>query len=62
MTVKNIQIDEGLHKRVKLTATMHGISIREWAEQVISDALEGKPSSSVLVDTKEQYGVGTSDG
>ena len=61
MTVKNIQIDEGLHKRVKLTATMHGISIRDWAEQVISDALEGKPSASVLVDTKESYTVPSDD-
>ena len=53
--IKNIQIDEQLHRRVKVTATLRGQTIKEWVEEVLTDALDGRPSASVLIDSKGQY-------
>ena len=55
MTIKNIQIDERLHKRIKIAATMNDVSIKDWVEGVLEDALAGRPSQSVLIDSKGRY-------
>lgn len=53
--IKNIQIDEQLHRRVKVTATLSGLTIKEWVEGVLTDAL----STTRLVDSKPAYTVET---
>ena len=52
---KTLYIDEDIHARVKATAAMSKVSIRAWVEAVLIDALNGEPSASVLVDTRETY-------
>ena len=51
--IKTLYIDEQLHKRVKLAATMHDMTIRGYVERVLENgvATEGLR----LVDTREQY-------
>ena len=55
MNTKTLYIDGELHKRVKLAATMSEQSIKEWVEDVLRDALDGRPSPSVLIDTRAPY-------
>ena len=54
-----ILIDADLHRQVKATAALCGESIKDWVEGVIRDALAGRPSASVLVDTKVPYDIRT---
>jgi hypothetical protein len=49
--IKNIQIDERLHRRIKVTATLSGLTIKEWVEGVLTDAL----SAPRLVDSRQGY-------
>ena len=51
--VKNIQIDEKLHRRVKLAATMHGISIKDYVERVLQNAIAAE--GLTLVDPGVEY-------
>ena len=53
MTIKNIQIDERLHRRVKLAATMHDVSIKEWVEKVLENGLAAE--GMTLVDPGTDY-------
>ena len=53
MTIKNIQIDERLHRRVKLAATMHDVSIKEWVEKVLEYGLAAE--GMTLVDPGADY-------
>ena len=55
MTDKMLRISGDLHKRVKLTATMQEVSIKDWVEAVLADALDGRPAPSVLVDPQGRY-------
>ena len=55
MATKTLYIEEQLHRRVKVTATLSGKTIKEWVEEVLTDALDGVPSASVLVDSRGQY-------
>ena len=52
---KLVRLNRELHKRVKVTATLRGQTIKEWVEEVLTDALDGVPSASVLVDSQGQY-------
>lgn len=52
---KVLRVDKELHQRVKIAATLSEKSIKEWVEGVLQDALDGRPSASVLVDTRGQY-------
>jgi plasmid stability protein len=58
---KLLVVGEELHRRVKITAALHGTSIREWVESVLEDALAGRPSPSVLVDTLASYDIRKED-
>ena len=53
--LKRIRIEDALHRRAKAAAALSGVSIKEWVEGVIEDALDGIPSASVLVDEKGRY-------
>ena len=57
--LRQIKINSDLHKRIKLAATMQETTIKEWVEGVLEDALDGRPSASVLIDTKGKYVVPT---
>lgn len=57
MTTKTLYIESDLHARVKATAALSRVSIKEWVEAVLEDALAGRPSPSVLVDSKGRYRV-----
>ena len=52
---KFLRIDAALHRRVKLAATLSDQSIKDWVEGVLSDALDGRPSASVLIDSRGRY-------
>ena len=62
MATKTLYIEEQLHRRVKVTATLRGMTIKEWVEEVLTDALDGVPSASVLVDTRQRYSIGADYG
>ena len=53
--LKQVKIDEQLHKRIKVAATLGDTTIKEWVESVLEDALAGRPSPSVLIDSKGRY-------
>ena len=55
MKTKPIHIDGDLHTRVKATAALSEQSIKQWVEAVLEDALAGRPSPSVLVDSRGRY-------
>ncbi|NIV32733.1 MAG: hypothetical protein GWN58_25795 [Anaerolineae bacterium] len=55
MKTKTLYIDEDLHAEVKATAALSRISIKDWVEGVLRDALAGRPSPSVLIDSKGRY-------
>ena len=55
MNTKTLYIDSELHKRVKLAATLSEQSIKQWVEDVLKDALDGRPSASVLIDSRGVY-------
>ena len=57
MTIKNIQVDEQLHKRIKVHTTLLDTTIKDWVSQVLEDALAGRASASVLVDTRAGYSI-----
>ena len=51
--IKTLYIDEQLHRRVKLAATMHGMTIRGYVEQVLENGVAAEGLR--LVDTREVY-------
>jgi plasmid stability protein len=51
--IKTLYIDEQLHRRVKLAATMHGMTIRAYVEQVLENGVAAEGLR--LVDTRETY-------
>ena len=55
MPIKSILIDEQLHRRIKVHVTLSNTTIKDWVSQVLEDALDGKPSASVLIDSRGQY-------
>ena len=59
--LKQIKIDEQLHRRVKLAATMHGMTIRAYVEQVLENGVAAEGLR--LVDTRVEYTTkGENDG
>ena len=55
MDDKMLRINGELHKRIKLAATMSEQTIKQWVEGVLEDALAGRPSASVLIDSRGVY-------
>ena len=55
MNTKTLYIDSELHRRVKVAAAMNEQSIKQWVEDVLKDALDGRPSASVLIDSRGVY-------
>ena len=55
MTDAVLRVSPQLHKRIKATAALSGTTIKDWVEGVIEDALDGRPSASVLIDSRGQY-------
>ena len=53
--IKNIQIDEALHRQVKLAALMLNTTIKEFTEAAIRAALPDK--ARLLVDSAAAYEV-----
>lgn len=53
MPIKNIQIDEQLHRQVKLAATLYNMTIREFTERALRKVV--LPDLKTLVDTKAEY-------
>ena len=53
MDDKMLRINGDLHKRIKLTATMHNMSIKEWTEQALQNALAAE--GMMLVDPGVEY-------
>ena len=53
--LKRIRIEDELHRRAKAAAALAGVSIKEWVEHVLEDALDGAPSASVLIDQRGEY-------
>ncbi len=49
--IKNIQIDEQLHRDIKIEAARRGITIKGWVERTCREALLAR----TLVDTKAPY-------
>ena len=52
-----LRIRPGLHRQVKIAAALNEKTIKDWVEGVIEDALAGRPSASVLVDTRAGYSI-----
>ena len=50
---KTLYIDSKLHRRVKLSATMHGMSIKDYVERVLQNALAAE--GMMLVDPGVVY-------
>ena len=48
MTYKRILVKTDLHKRVKLAATLQGITILEYAEQALKDKLAENHVEGIL--------------
>ena len=53
MNDKWIRVNEQLHRRVKLSATMHGVSIKDYVERVLENALAAE--GMTLVDPGIDY-------
>ena len=53
MDDKMLRISGDLHKRVKLAATMHDVSIKEWVEKVLEYGLAAE--GMTLVDPGTDY-------
>ena len=53
MDDKMLRINPRLHRRVKLSATMHGVSIKEYVERVLENALAAE--GLTLVDPGVEY-------
>ena len=51
--LKRIKIDEQIHRKVKATAAMHGVTIREWVERVLQNAIAAE--GMMLVDPGVEY-------
>ena len=50
-----LRVSPEVHARVKAASALSRMTIKEWVEGVLQDALDGKPSPSVLIDTREPY-------
>ena len=58
MTIKNIQIDPGLHMLVKIHAAVLGQSIRDYTERALRAQLADSPiahGQGVLLEPREDY-------
>ena len=53
MSTKTLYIDSKLHRQVKLSATMHGVSIKEYVERVLQNAIAAE--GLTLVDPGVEY-------
>jgi plasmid stability protein len=47
---KLVLVNSDLHRRIKIRCAMTGISIKDWVESVLTDALDRR-----LVDSREEY-------
>jgi plasmid stability protein len=47
---KLVLVNSDLHRRIKIRCAMAGISIKDWVESVLTDALDRR-----LVDSREEY-------
>ncbi len=52
---KPLWIENDLHRRVKAAAALSGLSLKEWTEGILEDALADRPSLSALVDLSLGY-------
>ena len=60
--IKTLYIDADLHKRVKLAATLAGLTIREWVERALRANVPHQWRDRELVDPGVEYDVGADFG